>query len=319
MKTKAINNTKLGIFVLAGILFMTVTLYMIGKNRNLLGDTFVIHAVVANVNGLVPGNNVRFKGIDVGTVDRIELANDSSILVTLIIDEEMKSFLRTNAVVSIGTDGLMGNKLININSQSGLSEAIRAHDTLASRKPIETDEMLRTLNTTNANVEKISRNLYEITARLNHSNGLWDLLSDSILSHDIKHAVTELKVASEHTSGLAKKGDELITRLEQGDGLINTMFTDTTLSRDIRTLTRTLVKSGNRLSAGADSLSIILHDLRNGSGTAGLILSDTAARNSLFRSIRSIEEGTYRFNENMEALKGNFLFRGYYKKIKKKR
>lgn len=318
MKNKDVNNTKLGLFVLAGVLFMTLTLYLIGKNRNLLGNTFVIKAVVANVNGLVPGNNVRFKGIDVGTVERIELANDSSIIVTLVIDEKMKSFIRSNAIVSIGTDGLMGNKLININSQSGSSLAIRTGDTLASQKPIETDEMLRTLNTTNVNVEKISRNLYEITARLNNSNGLWDLLSDSILSRDIKLAVEQLRIASENTSDLTRKGSEMITRLEGGNGLVNTLFTDTTLSEDAKILIGTLSKSGRRLSATADSLTIVINGLRKGEGSAGLILSDTIARNSLLKSIRSIEEGTSRFNQNMEALKSNFLFRGYFKKLEKK-
>lgn len=317
MKTKGVNNTKLGLFVLAGVLFMTLTLYMIGKNRNLLGNTFVIKAVVTNVNGLVPGNNVRFKGIDVGTVERIELANDSSIIVTLVIDEKMKAFLRSNAIVSIGTDGLMGNKLININSESGISMPIRAGDTLASRKPIETDEMLRTLNTTNTNVEKISRNLYEITARLNTSDGLWNLLSDSILSEDIKRAVQQLRIASDHTSDLTRKGNEIMNRLESGKGLVNTLFTDTTLSRDVSMLIGTLSRSGNQLSATADSLTIVVNGLRMGEGTAGLILSDTVARNSLLKSIRSIEEGTFRFNQNMEALKSNFLFKGYFKKVEK--
>lgn len=317
MKTKGVNNTKLGLFVLAGVLFMTLTLYMIGKNRNLLGNTFVIKAVVTNVNGLVPGNNVRFKGIDVGTVERIELANDSSIIITMVIDEKMKPFIRSNAIVSIGTDGLMGNKLININSQSGSSVAIQKGDTLTSRKPIETDEMLRTLNTTNSNIEKISMNLYEITTRLNNSNGLWDLLADSVLARDIKRAVKQLRIASDNTSDLTRKGNEMMSRLQGGNGLVPTLFTDSTLSRDVKLLIGTLSKSGNRLSATADSLTIVVNGLRMGEGTAGLILSDTVARNSLLKSIRSIEEGTFRFNQNMEAMKSNFLFKGYFKKLEK--
>lgn len=317
MKTKGVNNTKLGLFVMAGVLFMTLTLYMIGKNRNLLGNTFAIKAVVTNVNGLVPGNNVRFKGIDVGTVERIELANDSSIIITMVIDEKMKPFIRSNAIVSIGTDGLMGNKLININSQSGSSVAIQKGDTLTSRKPIETDEMLRTLNTTNSNIEKISMNLYEITTRLNNSSGLWDLLADSVLAQDIKRAVKQLRIASDNTSDLTRKGNEMMGRLQGGNGLVPTLFTDTTLSQDVKLLIGTLSKSGNRLSATADSLTIIVQGLQKGEGTAGLILSDTVARNSLLKSIRSIEEGTFRFNQNMEALKSNFLFRGYFKKMEK--
>src|SRR5690242_19403232 len=124
MKTKKVDNAKLGAFMLAGVLFMILTLYMIGKNRNLLGRTFTIKAVVNNVNGLVPGNNVRFKGIDVGTVKSITVFDDTLIHVTLTLDEKMKPYIKQNALASIGTDGLMGNKLININSQPGVAPPV---------------------------------------------------------------------------------------------------------------------------------------------------------------------------------------------------
>jgi phospholipid/cholesterol/gamma-HCH transport system substrate-binding protein len=105
MKNRTIDNTKVGGLVLAGLVFLILMLYMIGKNRNLLGSTFTITAVVHNVNGLVPGNNVRFKGMDVGTVKSIVVTNDSLINVILTIDEEMKPFIKKNAIASVGKTG----------------------------------------------------------------------------------------------------------------------------------------------------------------------------------------------------------------------
>ena len=135
MKTKATDNAKLGIFVMAGVVFLIVTLYMIGKNRNLFGSTFTIQASVNNVNGLVPGNNVRFKGIDVGTVKSIALHDDSSIYVTLTIDDKMKPYIKQNALASISTDGLMGNKILNINSQTGDALAVEEGSLTPIPKP----------------------------------------------------------------------------------------------------------------------------------------------------------------------------------------
>ncbi len=66
-----------------------------------------------------------------------------------------------------------------------------------------------------------------------------------------------------------------------------------------------------------NELRSVVTDLKQGEGTAGLILADTSLRQSLFRSATNIEEGTYRFNQNMEALKTHFLFRGYFKKLEK--
>ena len=87
MKNKPIDNIKLGLFVFAGLLFLIFSLYMIGRNRSLFGATFSLSARFNNINGLVPGNNVRYSGIDVGTVDKIELINDSSVLVIMLIEK----------------------------------------------------------------------------------------------------------------------------------------------------------------------------------------------------------------------------------------
>lgn len=114
MAKKTINTIKLGVFVTAGFLFLILLLYMIGKNRNLFGPSFILKAQFENVQGLVPGNNVRYSGIEVGTVKRINILNDTVMEVVLVVSDKMKTIIRNNAVVSIGSDGLMGNKVINI-------------------------------------------------------------------------------------------------------------------------------------------------------------------------------------------------------------
>jgi len=317
MKNKKINNAKLGFFVLAGVAFMVITLYVIGSNRNILGSTFTIQAIVTNVNGLVPGNNVRFKGIDVGTVKSIELANDTAVLVTMIIDKKMKPFIRQNAIASIGTDGLMGNKLVNINSQPGKSMPIQEADRIQSRKPIETEEMLRTLNTTNNNIKKITNNLYEITTKLNSSKSLWTLLSDTVITKDLKAAVVEFKHAGTNISSMTRNGDKLVSRLESGNGLVNKLFTDTTLSNQLAFTLTDLRRASTQSSDALRDFKAVLQDVKRGEGTAGLLLRDTTFRKSIANSAANIEKGTYRFSEDMEALKANFLFKRYFKKRKK--
>ncbi len=316
MKNKAVNNTKVGVFVVAGIV-LVLTLYMIGKNRNLLGATFIIKATVSNVNGLVPGNNVRFKGIDVGTVKSISVENDSAIIVTMLIDEKMKPFLKKNAVASIGTDGLMGNKLININSSSGDAEPIEAGDVIDSRKAVETDEMLRTLNTTNDNIARISGNLFEITEKLNRSKSLWTLLADTVITQDIKVAVRDFKSAGSNTAELTSNAKTIVQKFGQGNGIASTLFTDTTLSSQLAASVQQLQDASEKTSGMMKNLGLVVDDLKDGEGTAALILSDTILREKLFKSASNIEQGTDRFNQNMEALKHNFLFRRYFRKLEK--
>lgn len=317
MKNKTVNNAKVGIFVLAGVLFLIFMLYMIGRNRNLLGSSFIIKAAVSNVNGLVPGNNVRFKGIDVGTVKSIAIENDTAIYVTMLISNKMKPYIKKNAVASIGTDGLMGSKLININPQPGISAPVGADEVIYSRTPVETDEMLRTLSVTNENVEKITQNLFEITEKLNNSISLWALLADSSISDDVKTAVADLRKAGANTAEMTQAAKTFAHQLENKDGLVYRMFADTSYVHQLSASLQEIQQASNQAALTVQELQLVVNDMKQGEGTAGLILTDTLLRTTLMNSAQNIEEGTYQFNQNMLALKNNFLFRGYFRKLEK--
>src|SRR5690349_3412806 len=135
MKNKTLDNTKLGLFVLLGLAFLIFSLYMIGRNRNMFGSTFTLKANFHNTNGLLVGNNVRYSGIDVGTVTRIRIVSDTSVLVTMIIDKSVKRFIKQNSIATIGTEGLMGNKLININGQSDKANPVEDGSMIETLRP----------------------------------------------------------------------------------------------------------------------------------------------------------------------------------------
>jgi phospholipid/cholesterol/gamma-HCH transport system substrate-binding protein len=310
---KTINNFKLGLFVFAGLTFLIFSLYMIGKNRNLFGSTFSISARFHNINGLMPGNNVRYSGIDVGTVDRIELVNDTAVLVTMLIDRSARGYIRKNSMASIGTDGLMGNKLISIKAMPGESSPALDGDEIQTRKPVETDEMLQTLNTTNENIAIISHNLREITGKLNSRNSLWNFLADTLIVVDLKRAVSSIRQAGANTVRFTENATELVHNLESGKGIANTLFTDTTMTRQLQGSLAEIQKATHDLSVTTAQLKETLAKTSQGEGTLGVLLSDTAAANNLRRTLRNVEQGTGRFNENMEAMKHNWLFRGYFK------
>ena len=118
MNKETNQNIRLGIFVIAGLLLLITGLYFIGSNRNIFGKTFTLYAKFHNVSGLQTGNNVRYSGIDVGTVEKIEIINDTTIRIQMLLKADLKKIIRKNALATLGTDGLMGDKLINIDPVS---------------------------------------------------------------------------------------------------------------------------------------------------------------------------------------------------------
>ena len=320
MKTKkTIENAKLGGLVIAGILFLVFTLYMIGKNQNMFGASITITAVVESVNGLVPGNNVRYKGLNVGTVKSVDMANDSLLHVVMYIQKKMVPFIRKNSLTSIGTDGLMGNKLIQIIPQERGAEPVEEGDVIYSMKPVSTDEMLQRIGTSSEFVEKTTENLFEITTKLNKSESLWGLLSDSLLTEDIKVAVSEMKQATSKAASMANAGNQFMTDLKEGEGLVKKLFTDAELVDDFTVSLEKIKESSNQAVRIVNQVNVLIDSLESGEGTVGLLLKDPSFRDALSNSMQNLEMSTERFNENMEAMRSNFLFRRYFRKLEKER
>ena len=299
--------------VIASLMFLVFSLYMIGKNQNIFGRSFSITAVVKNVNGLVPGNNVRFQGMDVGTVKSVEMLDDTTIHVTLLIHKSMQSFIKKNALTAINTDGLMGNKIIQILPQEEFAQSVEEGDVLYPAEQIDTDEMLAKLNASGDYLELTLINLAEITEKLNESEAIWEVLSDPNLSADLKGAVREFRLAGANASAMAKAGKDLVTNLEQGDGLVTNLFTDTLMNGNFEKSLEQLEQTSGDAAEMMVSMKTLIQNIQKGEGTAGLILSDSAFREQMVQTLENIESTTYKLNENMEAIKSNFLFRKYYK------
>ncbi|MFN3800161.1 MlaD family protein [Belliella pelovolcani] len=319
MKEKnELNSAKLGLMVISGVLFLVFSLYMIGKNQNLFGSSIEIVAVMDNVNGLVPGNNVRYKGMDIGTVKSIDMVNDSSIFVYFLVKRKMQPNIKQNALTSINTDGLMGNKILQIIPQDGDARPIMEGDTLYPQDVLSTDEMLKRLGSTGDYFERIAVNLYEITNKLNQSEALWQVLSDQEMTADIKSTIKELNQASQNATTMTKSGLDMLKKLEVGEGMVHTVFTNEKLSEQL------IASMDNVMQTSENAVTLIaeirnwLTEIQEAEGTVNLILQDSTLKSDIQQTISNLEAGTDNFNQNMEALKQNFLFRRYFRRLEKK-
>lgn len=323
MAKRIINSVKLGTFVLAGLIVLVLLLYMIGKNRNLFGSTYVLKVRFENVQGLVAGNNVRFSGIQAGTVKKIKILTDTVIEVTMVIEKEMLNIIRKNAVISIGTDGLVGNKVVNIVPVRQPGALAAEGDILVSQKTIATDEMLQTLNKTNNDVSVIAADLKTTVQRINSSSALWALLSDESIPQDLKNSIANIRSATGKAGNMVYNLNAIVTDVKNGKGSVGALLKDTSFAKNlneailkIKTVGEeadSITREINKLVAG------ISKDINTGRGTVNALLKDSMMVIKLNLSLDNIQKGTDGFNQNMEALKHNFLFRGYFRKQEKQK
>ena len=318
MKNTTSSNVQLGIFVMIGLAFLLFTLYLIGSNQNLFDQTFEVKATFYNVNGLMKGNNVRFSGIDVGTIKKVEIISDTTVKVTMVIKNNIHPFIKKNSVATVGTDGLMGNKLVNIsNTSGGSSEIVEVGDMLTSIKPVETDEMLRTLDLTNQNLYLITTDLKRITQKLKSSNSLWSLLMDTSVAQNVKLSISNIRATTNNTAAFSRDLNFLIKDIKNGKGVAGVLLNDTVSTKRLQNSIQQLQQATTKAVELTSDIRIVTEQLKKGQGATGVLISDTAFAKDLKKSMENIEFGTDRFNENMEAMKHNFLFRGYFKKQEK--
>ena len=312
------NHLKLGLFVTAGTVLLILTLYLIGSKRNLFSSTIKVSAVFYNVSGLMAGNNVRYAGINVGTVDKVVIENDSTIQVYMMIEKKVKDHIKKNSTASIGTDGLMGNKLVNISPIPEPAPSIEEGDMLHAIRSVETEEMIRTLSVTNDNVLAITRDLRDFTSKINSSNGIVNILSDSVSSGNIRQAFVAFRDVAENLRKTTIDLNELTNDLKSGKGLVGTLLKDSSSANNLKKTVENLNKISDSLNIVATQLGTFSQSLNNPRGALHALTNDTTVSKDMKGTLSNLKQSSETLNEDLKALQRNFLFRKYFKEKAKK-
>jgi phospholipid/cholesterol/gamma-HCH transport system substrate-binding protein len=197
MTNKAGYVWKLGMFVIIGGVLLMVAIYLIGKNKNLFGETFELKSHFSNVSGLKVGNNVRFSGINIGSVKAIEFVSDTSVVVLVAIKEEVHKYIKTDAMASIGSDGLMGDKVLTISPGSASKVVVKNNAIIASTKAVEMEDLMQSVKVSVDNAQVITYELAEFTSKMNNENSMLSkLVNDDKMGKSLDATLTNMQNAS---------------------------------------------------------------------------------------------------------------------------
>jgi phospholipid/cholesterol/gamma-HCH transport system substrate-binding protein len=194
MKTETSNRTKLGLFVTTGIILFMAAIYFIGAKQQLFNDTFRVSAQFNDVSGLQVGNNVRFAGITVGTIENIEIVNDTTVKVDMIVNSDTKQFIRKDSKAVIGSDGLMGSKIMNIMPGTAGQPEVDHNDLIVAVQPHSIDDIVTKLRTTVDNAALISGDLSAIFHSMRQGKGtMGKLLMDEGFAENIDRTISNVQ------------------------------------------------------------------------------------------------------------------------------
>jgi phospholipid/cholesterol/gamma-HCH transport system substrate-binding protein len=319
MTNKKADNLRLGLFVVAGTLVLIVGLYLLGSKQDLFRRTVEVQAYFNGVGGLRPGNNVRYAGINVGTVRAIRIVSDTAVLVTMGIREQDAAYIMDNAIASLGSDGLMGNKLVNIGPGEGTGTPVAPGAVLRTSIPLDTDLMMRTLDRTNVNMAAITDDLRELSDRINRPGSLVYLLSDTVLAGQVRGALDELQRSAAHVRAATSNVDALLADVREGRGALGMLVSDPAAEQQVRTWLVTMQQLADTLASASARVDRFTAGLESPGGLVHTLAHDTTVANDLRRTMDNIGRSSAIFEENLRALQRNWLFRKYFREQERER
>lgn len=267
MKVTPSQKIRIGIFTIVGILILVVGIFLIGKNKNMFGDTFTVYGTFNTVGGLQVGNNIRFAGINIGTVENISMVSDTIVRVNMLLQSKIKPFLKSSSIASIGSDGLMGDKLIMITAGGPSATLLKDGERITTTNPLDFDKTIARMTKVAENAEVLSGSLAGISVQLSQGKG---------------------------SLGRLLYRDDLAVSME---GAVN----------NVKNMTGSLAGVSSDIKSGRGSIGRLIYrdDLANS-------LEATAAGAN--KTMATVNDAAFGFSENMKALQGNILFRGYFKR-----
>ena len=345
MKNSRQANIRLGMYITGGVILFILIFYLIGSKQNMFSTNVKVTTVFRDVVGLREGANVRFTGIDVGAVSKLTILSDSSVLVEMAIDRKVTPFIKKNSTATIGSQGLMGARIVILLPGSADQVSIEQGDRIPSIPPVEADEILKEIKTSSERISIVSGNLVDITRKMNRGEGIFGkIFTDTAFASNLAKTSENLRVLSDginkgegfigklladtafatdldstagYIADISANLEGITGKVNRGEGVIGKLFTDTAFTVNIYEASENLNASTRNLEDVTGNLIVLTETMNQGQGTFNKMLVDSVFADSLDLALRNLNETLIEVRKASEAVQHSGIIRAFSKKSKK--
>ncbi len=313
------KKIRVGIFVIVGTILLVTALYLVGKRQHLFSKNVQLYSVFSDVSGLQLGNNVRYSGVNVGVVSKIEMTGEGKITVEMAVDEAAARFIKKDAVATIASDGLVGSMVVNmVPGDNKAAKPVETGDQISVKMKITVDEILETFSKTNESAALITSDLAKITHQVVNGKGaLGAILSDQSLENDLRRSIAGLKRTAEGSNQAMAQVNAMISKINYDKSAASVLLSDPKTRLQLQNVFTNLEKSSRDINKASKSLDDYVIEIKTGKGSLNYIAQDEGLVKNIDSTVVNVKEATDKLNQNMEALKHNFLFRGYFRRLER--
>lgn len=300
---------KLGLLVAVGLLLFSVAVYYLGSKQNLFSSSVNIRTYFQDVRGLMEGNKVQYSGITVGYVSNIEIVEDTVILVEMSVNEDVAKFIRKDSKVEIGSDGLMGSKIVSIYPGTKDAGRINENEVLQTRESIELQDVLKEAQTVMQQSKQITESLMEIGEKINNGDGdIAALLNDNTLTTRFARIENEMLEITASTKEMMNSTNMIVEKVNRGEGDLGRLINDTIMTADLNAVMANMERATNKADSVANELYIFTDQLNTGNGIIQRLVYDEKMANHIDTSIVKINNSMDEVVGAAETIERSWIF-----------
>jgi phospholipid/cholesterol/gamma-HCH transport system substrate-binding protein len=321
-----------GVFVTAGLALFTAGLFMIGNRHEAFAQHIELYAEFANLSGITQGTKVQVAGMDAGQVEGVDIpdAPPAKFRVKIRITEKLRGLVRTDSVVTLGTEGVVGNRFLAISAGTAHAPVAAPGATLAGAEPTDISALLDQAKGTIGNIDTTVLNANKLVT---NANGLITTLGGNLNS-----TVTEVKTT-------VSNANELIAGIKEGRGAAGMLLRDEALADQVRQAVTNIQGATSDLKSAAANAGALVSELQSkgfpqkvdetltevhqtaknfnaASAQVRQVVADltgpdedgATAVATIRESLSNVSVAAVNMADETEALKHNFLLRGFFRK-----
>ena len=302
---------RLGIFVASALLLFVVAVYLIGSKQNLFSSNTDLHASFRDIRGLMPGNLVRFAGINIGTVKDIRIVADSSVVVTLSIRYDYTDFIYKNSQVQIGQEGLMGGKIVLISTGDPATGKVEKDDYLPVADGLDIQAMIAQATEMLEEAKGTVASLRSIADKMDHGEGdIARLLNEQSLTSGFETATDRLNESLADINNITGK-------ISNGEGDLGKLIQSDSITTEVNRIMAGLSITTQRADSLVNELHQTSYSLNHGEGVLPRLLHDKEMGLNVDTAIAKVDHGVVQVTRAAETIASSWIFRLFSKKRKK--
>jgi phospholipid/cholesterol/gamma-HCH transport system substrate-binding protein len=303
-----------GLFLALGLVVFLVGIFFLGGQQKTFSKSIHISSVFDDVQGLKQGNNVWFSGVKIGTISSMAFVGAAQVNVVMRIDADKQQFIHRNATARISSDGLIGNKIIVLDSGSPQAPAVQNGDELQAAKLVSTDDIIKTLQQSNQNILSVTGDFKLLSRKILQGKGtVGTLLADSLMGVQLRASMSNLAATTAAAARMSAQLESFTKKVNTKGGLADNLFTDTVTFNKAKAAVAQLQQAATSAKEFADNLNQASNKLKSSDNVIGVMLNDPKSAAQLKSTMDNLQKGSVLLNEDLKAAQSNFLLKGFFK------